>query len=140
MSITDNSFHRTTGMLNRLLTVENLRRQVIANNVANAETPNFKRTDVNFESELKRVIDAENNPKPEGFVTDPRHIRFNTPRDWHDVGPRRVLDYLSEMKSNGNNVDVEKETNDALINQMNYTLNAQALAYEYSLMNIVVRR
>ena len=39
--------------------VATLRRNVIANNIANANTPNFKRSDVNFESQLKRALDSE---------------------------------------------------------------------------------
>ena len=42
-------------------------------------------------------------------ITDDRHIAFDKPMDWRDVAPRRVLDYLTEAKNNGNNVDIEEE-------------------------------
>ncbi|MFN3659816.1 MAG: flagellar basal body rod protein FlgB, partial [Brevinematales bacterium] len=35
-----------------------LRRQVIADNIANADTPFFKRAEVTFESQLKRALDS----------------------------------------------------------------------------------
>ena len=87
-----------------------LRQNVIANNIANADTPNFKRSDVNFESQLKRALDSEKVTPPfPQYITNPRHIPFDKPMDWRQVRPRRVLDYLTEAKNNGNNVDIEQE-------------------------------
>ena len=46
----------TNYLLERSLDVESLRKKVIADNIANVDVPHFKRSEVNFESELKRVI------------------------------------------------------------------------------------
>lgn len=54
-----NSFTRTVDLLHRALDVNALRYEVTANNLANAEVPGFKRTDVNFEAELKRALDSQ---------------------------------------------------------------------------------
>ena len=54
-----NSFTRSVDLLSRAMDVNSLRYQVSANNLANSEVPNFKRSVVNFESELKRAIDSE---------------------------------------------------------------------------------
>ena len=54
-----NSFTRSIDLLQREMDVTSLRYQVTANNLANSEVPNFKRTVVNFESELKRAFDSE---------------------------------------------------------------------------------
>nr|WP_303047689.1 flagellar basal body rod protein FlgB [Treponema pallidum] len=56
-----NSFTRTVDLLHRALDVNALRYEVTANNLANAEVPGFKRTDVNFEAELKRALDSQRN-------------------------------------------------------------------------------
>ena len=58
-----NSFLRTTDILHRALDVNSLRYTVTSNNLANSDVPNFKRTEVNFESELKRAFDSEKNAK-----------------------------------------------------------------------------
>lgn len=138
---TDNSFGKTVDLLQRTMDVSVLRRSVISNNIANAETPNFKRSTVNFESQLKRALDSENQViQPEALVTDPRHIRFNIPQSYQDVGPKRVLDYLTTSKSNGNNVDIEQEMMDGQQNQMQYTLMAQAVNNEFNQINIILRR
>jgi flagellar basal-body rod protein FlgB len=117
-----------------------VRRQVIADNMANWETKDFKRTDVNFESELKRALDSEKQrPALELTLTDPLHIPNFKERDYRDVQIRRVLDYTSTYNANGNNVDPEKEFMLATQNQMSYTLFAQAAAFEFSQVNQVLR-
>lgn len=136
-----NGFGKTMDILQRSMDVSVLRRSVISNNISNAETPNFKRSTVNFESQLKRVLEQEKQRiEPEALVTDPRHIRFNLSQNYQDVGPRRVLDYLTKSKNNGNNVDLEVEMMDAQQNQMMYTLMAQAVSHEFNQINMIVRR
>jgi flagellar basal-body rod protein FlgB len=116
-----------------------LRRNVIANNLANAETPSFKRTVVSFESELARALASETPRPPTQFVSDPRHIPFYQPRDYRTVQPRMVLDYLTTAKNNGNNVDVEEEGMMAQQNQLLYQTLATAIGAQYNLVNLVLR-
>ena len=52
----DNSFGKNMELLHRSMDVSLYRRAVISDNLANADTPNFKRSVVNFESELKRLL------------------------------------------------------------------------------------
>jgi flagellar basal-body rod protein FlgB len=135
-----NSFEKTIDLLHRSLDASLVRRDVIANNLANADTPNFKRSEVNFESELKRVLESEKlKPALELKLTDPRHIPNWRERDYRDVQPRRVLDYLSTSRNNGNNVDAEQEFMLALENQMMYSLLAQSAAFEFGQINSVLR-
>jgi flagellar basal-body rod protein FlgB len=54
-----NTFTRSVDLLQRAMDANTLRYQVSSNNMANAEVPNFKRTTVNFESELKRAFESE---------------------------------------------------------------------------------
>ena len=132
-------FAKTVDLLKRGLDVSVLRRGVIANNIANAETPNFKRTVLNFESALKRALDSEKVQPPRQFVTDSRHIPFYQPIDYRIVRPRLVLDYLTTAKNNGNNVDIEEEGMLALQNQLLYQTMAQAISSEFSRVNLVLR-
>jgi len=135
-----NTFARTVDILHRSMDASTVRRTAIADNMANAETKDFKRTNVNFESELKRALETEKQrPALELNLTDPKHIPNWKERDYRDVQVRRVLDYLSSYNNNGNNVDPEKEAMLALENQMSYTLFAQAAAFEFSQVNQVLR-
>ena len=134
-----NSFDKTVDMLHRSMDVSLLRRDVIANNIANADTPNFKRSVVNFESSLKRAIESESYDGLEAEMTDPRHIPFNRPVDYRSVMPRRVLHYLTTSDNNGNNVDLEEENMLALHNQLSYNLMVQAVSFEFAQVNSALR-
>jgi len=134
------SFGKTVEMLHRGMDVAVLRRQVISDNIANADVPNFKRSTVNFEASLKKALDSQNEePVLAMRTTDPRHIKSFAPSDYRKVEPRRVLDYLTSSKNNGNNVDAEQEMMDSLTNQLSYTLQAQAVNYEYNQVSLVLR-
>jgi flagellar basal-body rod protein FlgB len=135
-----NSFAKTVDLLHRAMDAGVARRSVIANNMANANVPNFKRSVVNFESELKRALETENQrPALELSLTNPKHIPNFRERDYRDVQIRRVLDYTSAYNNNGNNVDPEQEFMLATENQMAYTLLAQAATFEFSQINQVLR-
>lgn len=137
-----NTFTRSVDMLQRSMDVLSLRYQVTANNLANSEVPNFKRSTVNFESELKRAFESEEKAK-KGFQltrTDSRHIPLNEPYDYRDIEPRRVLDYTTTAKANGNNVDAETEANNILQIQMQYRLLSQLTSFEFSQLNSVMKK
>ena len=134
------SFGRAIDLLKRTMDVAVLRRDVIADNISNADVPNFKRSEISFESFLKRALDSEKiKPSLELATTNEKHIPLWRPTDWKDVSPRRVLDYLTTAKNNGNNVDPEQELMDLLNNQLSYTLMAQAINHEFQQVNLVLR-
>ncbi|MCL2191769.1 MAG: flagellar basal body rod protein FlgB [Treponema sp.] len=135
-----NTFVKTVDLLHRALSVNVVRRAVIADNIANAEVPNFKRSTVNFESELKRALDSRNQrPALELSQTDDRHFSNHRERDWRDVQIRRVVDFTSVYTNNGSNVDPEQEFMLALQNQMTFELLAGAVDFEFSQVTRVLR-
>ena len=137
-----NTFTRSVDLLQRAMDATSLRYQVSANNLANSEVPNFKRSTVNFESELKRAFESEEKAR-NGFQlarTDERHISLNEPYDYRDVEPRRVLDYTTTAKANGNNVDAETEANNILQIHMQYRLLTQLAGFEFSQLNTVMKK
>ena len=135
-----NTFARTVDILHRAMDANVVRRSVIANNISNAGVPNFKRSVVNFESELKRALDTEKRrPAVEMLRTHPKHITNYKERDYREVQIRRVLDYASAYNNNGNNVDPEQEFMLAVQNQMTYNLLAQSASFEFAQINQVLR-
>lgn len=129
-----NSFTRSIDLLQRALDVNTLRYQVSANNIANADVPNFKRTGVNFESELKRAFDSEERAKNafELKTSSARHFKINNVIDYKTVEPQRVTDYLSTEKANGNNVNVETEAMDIVKIGMQYKMLTLLESHEFS--------
>lgn len=137
------SNHMTTNyLLERSLDVESSRRKVIANNIANVDVPHFKRSEVNFESELKRAVrqreDASN--KLPAILTDEKHIPFFVERDLRSVQPRVNLDYTTIYRNDGNNVDIEKEMVDASKNMMRYNAFVTALNHNYKMIKLVMKQ
>jgi len=133
------SFVKTVDILRRNMDTASLRRQVIANNIANVETPDFKRSYVNFEAELSRALASEKLDSSIGALTHERHIPFRRPIDYRDVRPRLMLDYLTTAKNNGNNVDIEREMMQAAENQMLYELMSSAVSFQFNQVDIVLR-
>lgn len=136
-----NSFTKTTDILHRAMDVSTLRYSVSANNLANSGVPEFKRTYVNFETELKRALDSEKNAKGqfELAVSHDRHIQSDGVIDYKTVEPRRVLDYTTTAKANGNNVDPEQEAMEILKIQMNYQLLSQMQSFQFSQVMSVLK-
>jgi len=72
-------------------------------------------------------------------MTDPRHMSFNISSDYRDILPKRVLDYTTSTKQNGNNVDMEEELMASNQNQLLYQTMAQAVSSEFNMVNLVLR-
>jgi len=135
----NNSFGRTVDLLHRNMDVALMRRDIISDNIANADTPNFKRSTLNFESALKRAIQSEDVKAFPAAMTHEKHIPFHRVTDYRTVKPRKVLDYLSSTDNNGNNVDIEEEMMNALNNQLSYDLMTRVISNQFTQMGIVLR-
>ena len=137
-----NTFTRSIDLLQRAMDVSTLRYQVSANNIANAEVPNFKRQEVNFESELKKAIDSEKDAAHTFQLTqtDSRHFNINSPIDYRTVEPRRVTDWNTTANANGNNVDAENEAMNVMKIQLNYRLLAQLESFEFNQVRTAMKK
>ena len=133
------SFGTTLDVLHRAMDVSMLRQDVIANNIANADTPNFKRSFVNFESQLAAALESRGASSFRAAVTDERHISFSRSVDYRSVRPHTRLDYLTTVDNNGNNVDIEEESMNFLNNQLMYTLLTNSVTKQFQRVNLVVR-
>jgi flagellar basal-body rod protein FlgB len=135
-------FGKTQYLIEKSMDVESSRRKVIADNMANADTPHFKRSEITFEANLRRALQTEEYVKSEAIParrTDDRHLSFFEPVDYRSVKPRPHLDYLTTMRNDGNNVDPERETKDMLVNQLKYQALAQMYANNSRLIQMVMR-
>jgi flagellar basal-body rod protein FlgB len=100
------------------------RNTVIRHNIANAETPDFKASDVQFESLFADALQSAE--ETGGFVgkkTNSRHIDIGRGADAvrpEDVTPRVVRNSDTTMRMDGNNVDIESENVKLAQNSMMY--------------------
>jgi len=135
-----NTFTQTVDLLHRGMSASLVRYSVIANNIANADVPNFKRSTVSFESELRRAMDSNRHrPALELTRTNPMHFNNHREQDVRDVQIRRVVDFASTSRNDGNNVDPEQEFTLSLQTRMTYMLLANAASFEFGQVSRVLR-
>ncbi|MBB4865362.1 flagellar basal-body rod protein FlgB [Pseudomonas nitritireducens] len=90
------------------LNLRNERQKVLASNVANADTPNYKARDFDFAAEMQRVM-ADGRAQDDSFemsTTNGRHIAMST-----ESHPARQLLYRTPAQPSldGNTVDMDME-------------------------------
>lgn len=94
-----------------------LRQKVYANNIANANTPNYKRQDVAFETYFQQALQT-----PEAQVGE-YHIPLSTGGanlSIPNVSPQVVTDSSTSIDNNGNNADVTSEMTALAQNEVRY--------------------
>ena len=96
-------FDTTQIALERALAGSALRQQTLANNIANANTPMFKRSDVNFQASLASALDN-------GASADQLQQLTFQPQ----------VDNQSAIQVDGNNVDMEQEMANLSANTVTY--------------------
>ena len=121
--------------MEKALAADYLRHQVISNNIANANTPGFKRSDVTFEEELSKAIDVSSN-KLQTMVTHSKHIsgRKNLSGE-----PAVVVENSTSFRVDGNNVDMDREMANMVKNQIHYNALAQKIAGFYAGLKNIIR-
>lgn len=101
-----------------------LRNDVIQNNIANIDTPGFKRQDIEFESILSNVID---NGKNTGTIKLSMAQPVMT-------SPNSHLSY----RLDGNNVDVDTEMMSLYTNSVRYDVYANSVSSLYKRIDTVL--
>ncbi len=75
-------------LLGRLITATDMRQRVISNNLANVNTPNFRRLDVDFETQLAQELSGNSHTTATPSVVETQGLT---------------------SRADGNNVDVDRE-------------------------------
>ena len=88
------------------------RNEVLSNNIANVNTPNYKREDVSFERELERALGNSRYKSMDAKVADLKVNRLKA---------RPYTDYSNfSYRMDGNNVDIDTENVTLAANQIKY--------------------
>jgi len=104
--------------LGRGLAAATMRHEVISNNIANVNTPNFKRSAVNFEDLLAKELHLDNDGRRLDMVrTHDRHLPMALPGKVHAVIEE---DGTTTMRVDNNNVDIDIEMAGLAKNQLYY--------------------
>jgi flagellar basal-body rod protein FlgB len=114
----------TVAALVKTLDCAAMRHRALANNIANAETPGFTRSDVEFQERLDAAVE--------------RARALGSPQPIEEVQPSLVVDRESPARADGNNVDIEREMAALTRNHLEYESAAQALALKLAMLRTAV--
>ena len=121
--------------LGRGLAAANLRQEVISNNIANVNTPNFKKSDVVFEELLAKEIGMDDSGRLQLVRTHDRHLPVGM------IGGAKASiqeDDTTTMRVDNNNVDIDIDMASLAKNQLYYNAMATELGgYVNKLKNVI---
>ncbi|MBR6769860.1 MAG: flagellar basal body rod protein FlgB [Lachnospiraceae bacterium] len=108
-----------------------IRNDVIANNIANATTPGYKREEIEFEAELQKALKNSRYTSMDDKVADVKvnSLSIRTYRDSANYSYR--LD--------GNNVDIETENVTLAANLLKYNGLMNCLTQEFKNLQMVMK-
>ncbi len=121
-------------VLEKQLNAAALTQKVIANNLANVNTPGFKKSSVRFLDELKKALDSRTLPL---LTTHPCHLPSPVPLT--QVAPIVVKEEETTMGYNQNNVDVEQEMVNLAANMLAYQAATRAIGDRLALLGYVIK-
>jgi len=100
------------------------RQQLLASNIANADTPNYKARDINFADTLKNALDNKSSVMPplQMARTAAEHVAATAPESGPGsiAGSPLLYRTPSQGSVDGNTVDMDEERNAFVDNGMRY--------------------
>lgn len=129
---------KTVNRLNLGLNKASLRHSVLSDNLANVNTPGFKRSDVESHGVFAEKLRLARTPELKR--TNARHLpapalMSSTRSSLQDAV---VTDYSSTMRNDGNNVDLERERVYLMENQLYYDSLIDAVSRKLSQIRSVI--
>ncbi|MBE5828579.1 MAG: flagellar basal body rod protein FlgB [Butyrivibrio sp.] len=107
------------------------RNEIIANNIANVDTPGYKRQDLNFEDELERALGHNRYKTMDEKVANLKNKHLEA---------RVVNDYSGfSYRTDKNNVDIDTENVMLAANQLKYQGLMSGLKHEFSTLTMVTK-
>lgn len=107
------------------------RNELIANNIANVDTPNYKRQDINFEAQLRRALGESRYESVDAKVG---HLSSD------ELKARVYTDSANfSYRVDGNNVDIDTENVELASNQIKYNGIMTSINHEFSNLKMVMK-
>lgn len=118
-------------ILDRAADASWLRNEAISNNIANVDTPGYKRQDVAFESELEKALGRNRYQSMDSKVKNVKTSRLEA---------RPYVDSESySYRLDGNNVDIENENVMLAENQLKYQGLLTSINQEFANLQAVMK-
>ncbi len=123
----NSSIYNYVNVLDKAADASWIRNEVISNNIANVDTPNYKRQDVEFESYLLAQLEGANSSSLKKTVAG---------MDLDSLTSTIYTDSNSlSYRLDGNNVDIDTENVELASNQLKYQALVSSISNEFSMIN-----
>jgi len=131
-----NKIYTHTQIQEKALDASWLRNEVLAHNLANVDTPTYKRKDVDFEKYLRSAL----YPNSHDLIVNRMHnFRFTKSEPLENVKAKVTEDYNSmAMRIDGNNVDVDAEMAQMAKNTIRYNFLTQNVNGKFSKLKYAI--
>ena len=112
-----------------------LRQELIASNIANAETPGYKAKKIDFEEALARALDVDNEMKMN--ASDAKHFNVGS-GGFNNLQPEIYEESNGVTSLDGNNVDRDQEMAEMAENKVMYDATVQLLNKKLGLLKYAI--
>lgn len=113
-------------LLEKAMNGSALQHSVLANNIANVNTPGYKRGEVNFRSCFDEALDNRLGLE----TTSPLHLNRLNQKNSREI----VIDTQTTLRNDGNNVDIDVELATMAENNIYFNSLAQLLSSQLSML------
>ena len=113
----------TMSLLEKGLDLASVRHRAISSNIANVNTPGYKRRDVSFEAVMRRAVEGSMSGEEEDATPLERVV---------------MVDGARSQRNDGNNVDIDYETTLLGENSILYFAIARQISLKMALMKTVI--
>jgi flagellar basal-body rod protein FlgB len=127
---------KTINFLEKSLEYRKIRQDLIASNIANADTPYYRPRDIRFEDALRNEIENKPAHKLELAKTNPMHLE---PKDIDDdIKPIVFFRDGHLSRNDGNSVDIDVETTEMAKNAIMYNAAVSAVKKRVELFKLAI--
>lgn len=111
------------------LNMRDIRQNILSANIANSDTPNYQARDIDFNAELIKALNKENNINDVKLnVTSERHYQIKTPM----VLNQNLLYRIPyQAAADGNTVEMDQERTAFIDNTIHYESNLKFLTEQF---------
>ena len=118
-------------VLEKSLNAASLQHQMISNNIANVDTPGFKRSEVVFQNKLEQVLGLKETNYLPLMITHKNHIPIVPEITINDINPEIVTKTETSLRTDENNVDIDFEMSKMAENTAYYSSLAQLTSLKF---------
>ena len=119
----DITSEKSTELLNKMINFSALKQKVIANNIANVNTPGYQRLEVKFEKELEEAVNTKES------ISDIKvEVELTKDKNLNTI-----------HRKDGNSVDIDREVSELMQNSLSYNVYLELMAKKFKIMKEAMR-